>query len=118
MSTEPSSSSGPKRKRGPAPRPRGDPTEQVPDPDFGRRRIQYSERERLPICSTRILREHTLLRFQIGTPEFKKFDALVDTDLLEHRAIDWDWLDTVGQRDRIKALLGPRFRAALDCHWP
>ncbi|KAF5755477.1 hypothetical protein HanXRQr2_Chr17g0803231 [Helianthus annuus] len=37
--------------------------------------------------------------------------------MLEHRTIDWEWLQSIGASDRVAELLGPRLRAAMDCDW-
>ena len=35
-----------------------------------------------------------------------------------HRVISWDLIRVLGQEERIRTLLGPRWVAALDCRWP
>ncbi|KAI3821111.1 hypothetical protein L1987_08668 [Smallanthus sonchifolius] len=112
-----SSRSGRKRK-GPTPRPRGDAAEQDYNPNLGQRMIKYHTRERIPNCRVTRLREHPLLQFELGTQESRKLDTLIDTNLLQFRTIDWTLLDNIGQRDRIEALLGDKFRAALCCMAP
>ncbi|KAI3816629.1 hypothetical protein L1987_16332 [Smallanthus sonchifolius] len=115
MSGEGSSSRSGRKRRGPTPHPRGDAAEQDYNPNLGQRRIKYHTRERIPNCRVTRLREHPLLQFELGTQESRKLDTLIDTNLLQFRTIDWTLLDHIGQRDRIEALLGDKFRAALCC---
>ncbi|KAI3787378.1 hypothetical protein L1987_41810 [Smallanthus sonchifolius] len=118
MSGEGSSSRSGRKRRGPTPRPRGDAAEQDYNPNLGQRMIKYHTRERIPNCRVTRLREHRLLQFELGTQESRKLDTLIDTNLLQFRTIDWTLLDNIGQRDRIEALLGDKFRAALCCMAP
>src|ERR1044071_100338 len=117
MAGESSSRAGQKRKKAPASTPRQVPAQQenAREKHQKRREILYSAPETLTICTREDLRRHTLLQFQEGTREAEKCDVLVDTELLVPRTIDWDWLHTVGQRERIEGLLGPRFKRVLTC---
>ncbi|KAL8232662.1 hypothetical protein R6Q57_002440 [Mikania cordata] len=62
-----------KRRRGPVPRPRGEPCSPA---QFQRdeRTIRYLEAERVPIIRTRRLRDHTQLMFEMGTFESDRLD--------------------------------------------
>ncbi|KAD5961049.1 hypothetical protein E3N88_12522 [Mikania micrantha] len=117
MSGAESSRAAGKRKRGPVPRPRGEPGSPV---QFQReeRTISYSDVERVPSIRPRRIREHTLLSFDLGTFESQRLDRFISLELLHHRNIDWELLDQLGQRDRIERLLGPRWTTVLACDWP
>ncbi|KAI3774812.1 hypothetical protein L1987_49374 [Smallanthus sonchifolius] len=113
MSGEGSSSgAGGKRRRGPVPRPRGVAREQrQPVPVLRRRRIRYEGQERVNYARIPLRREHPLLQFEVNTKEWTKLQKIIRTEILEHWTIDWDWLASVGARDRVERLLGPRLRA-------
>ncbi|MFS7922711.1 hypothetical protein Hanom_Chr03g00252211 [Helianthus anomalus] len=41
--------------------------------------------------------DHPILKFEPSTPEWNKYDKLKNTDLLQHRVIDWLWLSGSNQ---------------------
>ncbi|KAJ0681837.1 hypothetical protein HanPI659440_Chr16g0640571 [Helianthus annuus] len=53
----------------------------------------------------------------MSTKEWRKFDKLNGTKFLEHRTIDWEWLESVGARQRVEQLLGPKLIEAVNCNW-
>ncbi|KAL8251420.1 hypothetical protein R6Q59_035113 [Mikania micrantha] len=73
MSGAESSRAAGKRRRGPVPRPRGEPGSPV---QFQReeRTIAYSDVERVPSIRPRRIREHTLLSFELRTVESQRLD--------------------------------------------
>ncbi|KAD3640814.1 hypothetical protein E3N88_30037 [Mikania micrantha] len=117
MSGASSSGAGGKRRRGPVPRPRGEPSSPV-QPQRDERTIRYLEAERIPAIKTRRLKDHTLLMFEMGTFESDMLDRFVSLELLHHRNINWELVDQLGQRDRLERLLGPKWRRVLACDWP
>jgi len=114
MSGEGSSRGVTKRRCGPASRPQDD--EPVMEEVVGRntrRVIEYIE-VAVPLRRRcRDMRGCTLLRFVDDSNEYEKLCDLMGSDMLTYKTIDWDMLDVIGQRGRIKELLGPKFRAAL-----
>ncbi|KAL8223230.1 hypothetical protein R6Q57_020629 [Mikania cordata] len=106
-----------KRRRGPIPRPRGEPSSPVQF-QGDERTIRYLEHERVPIIKTRRLRDHTLLMFEMGTFESDRLDMFISLELLHHWNISWDLIDQLGQRDRLERLLGPKWVRVLACDWP
>ncbi|KAF5800536.1 hypothetical protein HanXRQr2_Chr07g0317071 [Helianthus annuus] len=59
-----------------------------------------------------------LLRFEVGSYEFMKFEALKNVRLLESKRVDWELLRRLGQVERVQELLGDKFRWAVECEWP
>ncbi|KAL8217790.1 hypothetical protein R6Q57_021163 [Mikania cordata] len=117
MSGAESSRAAGKRRRGPVPRPRGEPDSPA---QFQRdeRTIWYLEAERVPVIRTRRLLDHTLLMFEMGTYERDRLDMFITLELLHHRNISWDLIDQLGQRDRLERMLGPKWVRVLACDWP
>jgi hypothetical protein len=62
-----------------------------------------------------VLVAHTLLQFEPGTTEADACAGLVDVGLLQPRTFDWDLIGQLGQQDRIGAMFGVHWRAALAC---
>ncbi|KAF5791163.1 hypothetical protein HanXRQr2_Chr09g0391511 [Helianthus annuus] len=61
---------------------------------------------------------HPILKFELSTPEWNKYDKLKNTDLLQHRVIDWLWLSEIGPKQEVRDLLGQRLIDALECIQP
>ncbi|MFS7998851.1 hypothetical protein Hanom_Chr12g01158911 [Helianthus anomalus] len=40
--------------------------------------------------------DHPILKFEPMTSEWNTYDKLNDTELLQHRVIDWLWLSEIG----------------------
>ncbi|KAI3819925.1 hypothetical protein L1987_13778 [Smallanthus sonchifolius] len=117
----PSSSVGQaaKRRRGPILQPRGEPDEPRPTRRPARV-IRYAAPEDRPTADTqlipldaRILSRHTLLRFELATEESVRSEKFVEMEPLQHRSISWELIEQLGQRARIKELLGARWMAVL-----
>ncbi|KAJ0520600.1 hypothetical protein HanIR_Chr10g0461211 [Helianthus annuus] len=83
-----------------------------------KRKIQYQGKDRRVYSRVERLVDHPILDFEEDSEEREKLVKFVKTNLLEHRAIDWEWLQGMGVSDRVADLLGPRLRAAMDCQWP
>ncbi|MFS7931018.1 hypothetical protein Hanom_Chr04g00351041 [Helianthus anomalus] len=66
----------------------------------------------------RLAVNHPILKFEVNEPEWNKFDKLKDTELLQHRVIDWRWLDEIGSAQEVRDLLGQRSIDALECIEP
>ncbi|MFS7914103.1 hypothetical protein Hanom_Chr02g00149461 [Helianthus anomalus] len=49
--------------------------------------------------------DHPILKFEEGTPEYDRFEKLKDTELLQHRVIDWSWLREIGAEQEVRDLL-------------
>ncbi|MFS7939119.1 hypothetical protein Hanom_Chr05g00447961 [Helianthus anomalus] len=58
---------------------------------------------------------HPILKFELSSPEWNKYDKLKDNDLLQHRVIDWLWLSEIGSKQEVTDLLGPRLARAMEC---
>jgi len=117
MSGGESSAAGAKRRRGHVPRPRDTPDSPIAAQRH-ERQIKYLENERVPVSRVRRLREHTLLRFELGSFEAERLDRFVSVNLLHHRSFDWTLLGVLGQRERVEQMLGPRWINVLSCDWP
>ncbi|KAJ0776724.1 hypothetical protein HanPSC8_Chr02g0056991 [Helianthus annuus] len=115
MAAAGSSSGGGERARKRGPGHREEPTLQADTRDWRLRHIKYRAPERIPICKINNRADHPLLQFALDTNEWKKYDRLKNTDLFQHRSIDWGWLDDIGSRLEVLDLLGPRLRMMIDC---
>ncbi|KAJ0639770.1 hypothetical protein HanLR1_Chr16g0607461 [Helianthus annuus] len=62
--------------------------------------------------------DHPVLKFEPSTSEWNKYDKLNDTDLLQHRVIDWLWLSEIGAKQEVRDLLGQRLINVLECIEP
>ncbi|KAF5777544.1 hypothetical protein HanXRQr2_Chr12g0536981 [Helianthus annuus] len=62
--------------------------------------------------------DHPILKFEEDSPEWNKFEKLKDTELLQHRVINWKWLNEIGSEQEVRDLLGERLIDALDCIEP
>ncbi|KAJ0706351.1 hypothetical protein HanLR1_Chr09g0306001 [Helianthus annuus] len=104
------------RKRGPGQISQDHLVLQIDAQDPRLRKIIYrTTTERIPMCRVDNKANHAILQFAINTNEWKKYDKLKDTDMLQHKTIDWGWLDEIGSRQEVLDLLGPRLRMVLDC---
>ncbi|KAJ0797041.1 hypothetical protein HanPI659440_Chr04g0169331 [Helianthus annuus] len=117
MAAAGSSSGGEQRPRKRGPGQQEQPALQVDTPDWRLRKIKYITPERIPICKINNRADHPLLQFELNSNEWKKYDKLNDTDLLQHRTIDWGWLDKIGSKQEVLDLLGPKLRTMVDCVW-
>ncbi|KAJ0791903.1 hypothetical protein HanOQP8_Chr01g0011221 [Helianthus annuus] len=79
------------------------------------RKIKYQRAHEWILTSKVNRLDHPILQFESSTPEWDKYDKLTDTDLLQHRGLDWTWLDAIGSRQVVLDLLGPKLTEALDC---
>ncbi|MFS7920821.1 hypothetical protein Hanom_Chr03g00229261 [Helianthus anomalus] len=61
---------------------------------------------------------HPILKFEEDTPEYDRFEKLKDTELLQHRVINWSWLREIGAEQEVRDLLGERLIAAMNCIEP
>ncbi|KAJ0785543.1 hypothetical protein HanOQP8_Chr02g0044401 [Helianthus annuus] len=122
-----SSRSGRARKRGAdKTAPQQDPPQQDPIPqetsiiqivakDPKLRKIQYQRfNEFIPTHKVNRL-DHPILQFEPNTSQWEKYDKLRNTDLLQHRVIDWSWLEEIGSRQVVLDLLGPKLTDTLEC---
>ncbi|MFS7914701.1 hypothetical protein Hanom_Chr02g00156591 [Helianthus anomalus] len=62
--------------------------------------------------------DHPILKFEEDSPEWDKFEKLKDTELLQHRVIDWKWLEEIGLEQEVRELLGQRLIYAMNCIEP
>ncbi|KAM0049020.1 hypothetical protein Hdeb2414_s0008g00281021 [Helianthus debilis subsp. tardiflorus] len=79
-----------------------------------KRRIKYRGNDRRVYARIDRLVDHPMLDFEEGTEERVKLKKYVVTQTLEHRVIDWEWLQSMGASERVAELLGPRLRMAMD----
>ncbi|MFS8024252.1 hypothetical protein Hanom_Chr16g01461041 [Helianthus anomalus] len=107
-----SSRSGRARKRGADqtaphqdPIPQESPILQIGANDPRLRKIKYQRaHEFIPTSKVNRL-DHPILQFEPSTLEWDKYDKLKKTDLLQHRGIDWIWLDEIGARQEYEELV-------------
>ncbi|KAJ0752200.1 hypothetical protein HanPI659440_Chr09g0321601 [Helianthus annuus] len=66
----------------------------------------------------RLAVNHPILKFEVNEPEWNKFDKLKDTELLQHRVIDWSWLEEIGSLQEMQDLVGPKLTDAMECTEP
>ncbi|KAJ0491991.1 hypothetical protein HanIR_Chr12g0569831 [Helianthus annuus] len=83
-----------------------------------KRKIQYRGKDRRVYSRVERLVDHPVLDFEEDSEEREKLVKFVATNIVEHRTINWEWLQGMGASDRVAELLGPRLRAAMDCRWP
>ena len=84
-----------------------------------KRRIKYRGNDRRVYSRIERLVDHPVLDFEDGTEERVKLKKYVVTQTLEHRVMDWEWLQSMGASERVAELLGPRLRMAMDaCDGP
>ncbi|KAJ0443965.1 hypothetical protein HanIR_Chr16g0826581 [Helianthus annuus] len=84
-----------------------------------KRRIKYRGNDRRVYAWIERLVDHPVLDFEEGTEERVKLKKYVVTQTLEHRVMDWGWLQGMGASERVAELLGPRLRMAMDaCNGP
>ncbi|KAF5757326.1 hypothetical protein HanXRQr2_Chr17g0825301 [Helianthus annuus] len=81
------------------------------------REIRYRDAG-VPHGQSERLVESPLLRFEVGSYEFMKFEAIKKVKLLESKRIDWDLVRKLGQVERVQELLGDKFRWAVECELP
>ncbi|MFS8024730.1 hypothetical protein Hanom_Chr16g01466851 [Helianthus anomalus] len=62
--------------------------------------------------------DNPIPKFEPSTPEWNKYDKLKTTYLLQHRVIDWIWLEEIGSRQEVLDLLGSKLIDALECTQP
>ncbi|KAJ0875955.1 hypothetical protein HanPSC8_Chr11g0482841 [Helianthus annuus] len=82
-----------------------------------KRKIHYRGNDRRVYSRVERIVDHPVLDFEEDSEEKVKLKKYVVTQMLEHRTIDWEWLQSMGPSDRVAELLGPRLRAAMDCDW-
>ncbi|XP_076907764.1 uncharacterized protein LOC143564343 [Bidens hawaiensis] len=56
---------------------------------------------------------HIILRFSLNTTEKEIYDRIWEAPLLRHRTFNWELLGTLGQAERVRTLLGPRWATIL-----
>ncbi|MFS7905115.1 hypothetical protein Hanom_Chr01g00043941 [Helianthus anomalus] len=66
----------------------------------------------------RLAVNHPILKFEVNEPEWNKFDKLKDTELLQHRFIDWSWLEEIGSLQEMQDLVGPKLTDAMEYTQP
>ncbi|KAM0060774.1 hypothetical protein Hdeb2414_s0004g00128021 [Helianthus debilis subsp. tardiflorus] len=66
----------------------------------------------------RLAVNNPILKFEVNEPEWNKFDKLKDTELLQHRVIDWSWLEEIGSLQEVQDLVGPKLSNAMECTQP
>ncbi|KAJ0569925.1 hypothetical protein HanHA300_Chr05g0172161 [Helianthus annuus] len=79
-----------------------------------KRKIKYRGNDRRVYARIERLVDHPMLDFEEDTEERVKLKKYVVTQTLEHRVIDWEWLQSMGASERVAELLGPRLRMAMD----
>lgn len=84
------------------------------------RRIRY-EVEEIPIVEASVDEikgdedsPHIILKFILNTEERKMYDRIWNVPLLRHRTFNWKLLGTLGQAERVRTLLGPRWATILE----
>ncbi|KAJ0851740.1 hypothetical protein HanRHA438_Chr14g0630381 [Helianthus annuus] len=87
--------------------------------------VRYNGPEERPLLETpvlpleqRVLQEHTLLDFALGSMESKRLDRFCTLRLYKHHTINWEMLEAIGQRQRMEEFSGPRWVNALRCVEP
>ncbi|XP_035831085.1 uncharacterized protein LOC118480390 [Helianthus annuus] len=65
-----------------------------------------------------VVANHPILKFELDSPEYEKFEKLKDIELLQHRVINWKWLNEIGSEQEVRDLLGERLIDALNCVEP
>ncbi|KAM0067138.1 hypothetical protein Hdeb2414_s0002g00057371 [Helianthus debilis subsp. tardiflorus] len=103
------SSSGTKRKRGASTRSRGAAQEQPAGLPL---RVATYHGEGIPHGQSSILRDSPLLQFDYQTDEYLRFQVIKKVKLLEFWRIDLELVGLLGQVERLKQLLGEKFRMA------
>ncbi|MFS7955138.1 hypothetical protein Hanom_Chr07g00639111 [Helianthus anomalus] len=76
--------------------------------------IKYRGNDRRVYARNERLVYHPMLDFEEDTEERVKLKKYVVTQTLEHRVIDWEWLQGMGASERVAELLRPRLRMAMD----
>ena len=85
--------------------------------------IRYGGHERRPSPDAQPtargrLRQHTILDFEYEQPEWHEMNRIWRFRVFQHKTFDWGLIGQLGQEQRIRELLGPRWIAALTCEWP
>ncbi|KAJ0941912.1 hypothetical protein HanPSC8_Chr03g0085691 [Helianthus annuus] len=62
--------------------------------------------------------DHPILKFEPMIAEWNKYDKLNDTELRQHRVIDWGWLEEIGSLQEVQDLVDPKLSNALECTQP
>ncbi|KAJ0716735.1 hypothetical protein HanPI659440_Chr13g0516001 [Helianthus annuus] len=77
----------------------------VDDPKL--RKIIYGRNYNfIPDEKMNVVVNHPILKFELDSPEYEKFGKLKDIELLQHRVINWKWLNKIGAEQEVRDLLG------------
>ncbi|MFS7961133.1 hypothetical protein Hanom_Chr08g00711241 [Helianthus anomalus] len=101
------------------PVPHETPIIQIAADDPKLRKIKYrTSYNFIPDQKMNVVANHPILKFEEDSSEWVKFKKLKDTELLQHRIINWKWLRKIGSEQEVRDLLGERLIDALNCIEP